>query len=40
VNYIEGVLGGGFSCLDLNKPEDRQFLLGALSSAAARGILN
>jgi len=37
---VEGVLGGGFGCLDLGKDDDRQFLLSALASAAARGVFS
>lgn len=40
VNYIEGVLGGNFSQLDLTTHDDKAFLLDALAAAAARGLFN
>lgn len=40
LNYVEGVMGGSFSTLDLSKEDDRQFLLGALASAVSRGLFN
>jgi hypothetical protein len=38
VCFIEGVMGGGYAGLDLTKPTDREYLLGALASAVARGL--
>ena len=36
--FIEGVMGGGYAGLDLHKPADREYLLGTLASAVARGL--
>lgn len=38
VNYVEGILGGGFARLDLEKQEDRESLVEALTSAVRRGL--
>lgn len=38
VNYVEGVMGGGYGKLDLTNEKDRDFLLGALTSAVSRGL--
>jgi hypothetical protein len=38
VNYVEGVLGGGASLLDLRNQSDRQYLLDSLVTATRRGV--
>ena len=38
VNYVEEILGGGFARLDLEKKEDRESLVEALTSAVRRGL--
>lgn len=38
VNYVEGILGGGFAKLDLQDAGDRACLVEALTSAVRRGL--